>query len=164
MSDLPVPPLARRSMTSADIPAVLAIELRAYGHPWSGGNFADSLAAGHLAEVLVAGAEPVGYFVAQIGADELHLLNMTVAPEHQRRGHARTLLDALGAHARALGLSAIWLEVRASNQRAQQVYRSYGFAHAGVRRGYYPAAGPRREDAVLMTLPLGPEGTVHGAG
>jgi ribosomal-protein-alanine N-acetyltransferase len=151
-------------MTPADIPAVLAIEVRAYGHPWSGGNFADSLAAGHLAETLLAGGDPIGYFVAQVGVDELHLLNMTVAPEHQGRGHARTLLDALARHARERALAAIWLEVRVSNQRAQRVYRAYGFDVAGLRRGYYPAAGPRREDAVLMTLPIGAEGARHAAG
>jgi ribosomal-protein-alanine N-acetyltransferase len=150
-------------MTPTDIPGVLAIELRAYGHPWSGGNFADSLAAGHLAEVLVAGSEPIGYFVAQVGVDELHLLNMTVAPEHQRCGHALALLDAIATHARERRLSAIWLEVRASNQRAHQVYRAYGFEDSGSRRGYYPAAGPRREDAVLMTLQLAGRGVAHGA-
>ena len=153
-----------RPMRTDDVPAVLAIEVRTYSHPWSGGNFVDSLAAGHIAEMLIAGTEPIGYVIAQVGVDELHLLNMTVAADHQRRGHARTLLDALRAHARSRGLSAIWLEVRASNQRAQQVYLAHGFVQAGVRRGYYPHAGPRREDAVLMTLQVAPDAGDRGAG
>jgi ribosomal-protein-alanine N-acetyltransferase len=158
------PTVTLRPMRLDDVPAVLSIEVRAYSHPWSGGNFADSLAAGHVAELLQAGTEPIGYFIAQVGADELHLLNMTIAPEHQRRGHARALLDALRSHAQGRGLAAIWLEVRAGNTRAQQVYEAHGYVRAGLRRGYYPHVGARREDAVLMTLRLGSRGQADGAG
>ena len=159
---------ARRAMTVADLDAVMAIETRAYGAPWSRGNFVDTLAAGHLAEVLEApGIGVVGYFVAMVGADELHLLNVTVAPAWQGRGHGRALLDAVHDHARTRGLAALWLEVRAGNERARMLYRRRGFAEVGLRRGYYPAAG-RPEDAVVMSLALGmaaaasPEGGTDG--
>jgi ribosomal-protein-alanine N-acetyltransferase len=142
-----------RTMRTADLDAVLAIEARCYGHPWSRGNFIDSLAAGYLAQLL-EGPEPglVGYFVAMPGADELHLLNLTVMPEFQGRGHGRRLLDALEAVCRQQRWPVLWLEVRASNQRALSLYRRRGFAEVGLRRGYYPAPGGRREDAIVMRL------------
>jgi [ribosomal protein S18]-alanine N-acetyltransferase len=147
-------PLARRTMLAADLAAVVNVESRAYGHPWSRGNFIDSLAAGYIAELLDSrDAGVVGYFVAMPGVDELHLLNITVAPEWQGRGHGSALLDVVQAHATECGLSTLWLEVRESNHRARALYRRRGFAEVGLRRAYYPAAG-RREDAVVMSLPL----------
>ena len=154
---------ALRPMTVADLDAVMAVETQAYGHPWSRGNFTDSLAAGYLAEVLhgAAGAAPLGYFVAMPGVQELHLLNITVAPSRQRQGWGLLLLRTVLARARARGLGAIWLEVRAGNLRARAVYRAFGFVERGTRRGYYPASASRREDAVVMSLELAPE--AHGA-
>lgn len=141
-------------MQVADVEAVLAIERRAYEFPWTRGNFVDSLAAGYLARCL-RGADGalLGYFLAMQGVGELHLLNITVAPEVQGRGLARHMLDALQALAQPLGCEQIWLEVRQSNARARQVYLRYGFAEVGLRRAYYPAA-QGREDAVLMSLAL----------
>lgn len=139
-------------MTLGDLDAVAAIEASAYGFPWSRGNFVDSLAAGHVAEVLEA-ARPLGYFVALPAPDELHLLNITVAPRWQGQGLGTALLEAVAAHACERGLARVWLEVRASNVRAQALYARRGFATVGRRRGYYPAAGAR-EDAVLMSREL----------
>lgn len=140
--------VTRRAMTVADLGAVMAIEVQTYSHPWSHGNFVDSLAAGHLAEVLVSDGL-VGYFVAMEGVEEMHLLNITVAPAAQGRGHGSALLDAVMAHARARGLPKVWLEVRASNVRARALYARLGFDEVGLRRGYYPAVRGR-EDAVVM--------------
>lgn len=152
----PVPQRQRRAMRADDLPAVLALEVRAYSHPWSVGNFRDSLAAGYLAEVLAcAEAGIAGYFVALPGLDELHLLNLTVHPELQGQGLGSELLQAVMALGRARGLDTLWLEVRQSNERAQALYLRHGFAEVGRRRGYYPGLG-RREDAVLMSRPLGP--------
>ena len=154
---LDVPVLRLRAMTAGDLERVLAVEVRAYSFPWTRGNFIDSLAAGYLAELLVddTGAL-VGYVVAMPGVDELHLLNLTVAPEWQRQGHARTLLDALERHCREYALPTLWLEVRASNDRARHVYRRRGFQEVGLRRGYYPAARGAREDAIVMRLDVPP--------
>jgi ribosomal-protein-alanine N-acetyltransferase len=97
------------------------------------------------------------------GVDELHLLNITVVPDFQRCGLGRVLLDRLEWQARQRGLAAIWLEVRASNTRARYLYGARGFVEQGIRRGYYPAAGSRREDAVVMKLGLDQE-AAHAAG
>ncbi len=151
----------RRVMTVRDLDEVGRIEALAYGFPWSRGNFIDSLAAGYLAEVLECPRDGLlGYFVAMPGVDELHLLNITVAPAAQGRGHGQTLLDAVQAQGRRLGLSTLWLEVRHGNHRARALYLRRGFAEVGLRRAYYPAAGGR-EDAVVMRLDLGaPRGLV----
>lgn len=146
------------AMTPAWLDAVLRVEQSAYSQPWTQGNFLDSLNAGYQAQLLTAGNAPdarlLGYFVAMKGVDEVHLLNITVAPEHQRQGWARIMLDGLAIWSRAQGAQWLWLEVRVSNARAKAVYESYGFRHVGTRRNYYPAGASAREDAVVMSLAL----------
>lgn len=143
-----------RAMTVADLDRVVAIEVGAYGHPWSRANFVDSLAAGHDARVLVDEQwQAVGYSVVMHGVDEHHLLNLTVERGCQRRGLGRQLLQAVIDAARLAGAGAIWLEVRAGNGPALALYRGAGFVCTGLRRGYYPARDGR-EDAVLMSLSL----------
>jgi ribosomal-protein-alanine N-acetyltransferase len=141
-------------MTVPDLDRVMAIEASAYSFPWTRGNFIDAMAAGYVMELLLRPDDGalIGYYAAMPGVDELHLLNLTVAPAFQRRGHARRLLAALQAQARALRLSSLWLEVRVSNERALALYTQWGFVQNGLRRGYYPAAGGRREDAAVMML------------
>lgn len=141
-------------MTEAWLPAVLQIEQQAYTHPWSLRNFRDALAAGYQAQALVADTQLLGYFVAMKGVDEVHLLNITVAPAHQRQGWARVMLDALALWARGQSAQWLWLEVRVSNQRAYEIYTAYGFRRVGLRKGYYPDTPLRREDAIVMSLAL----------
>jgi ribosomal-protein-alanine N-acetyltransferase len=146
------------AMTPAWLDAVLRVEQSAYSQPWTKGNFLDSLNAGYQAQLLTAGNAPdtqlLGYFVAMKGVDEVHLLNITVAPKHQRQGWARIMLDGLAIWSRAQGAQWLWLEVRVSNARAKAVYECYGFRHVGTRRNYYPAGASAREDAVVMSLAL----------
>lgn len=139
-----------RAMQPDDLDAVLAIEQRAYSHPWTRGNFADSLAHGSAAECMTdrAGAL-LGYFVALPGVEELHLLNLTVAPRWQRQGLGGLMLQRVAQLALQRGDTTIWLEVRRSNHAALALYRGAGFDEVGERRAYYPAAGGR-EDAVVM--------------
>jgi [ribosomal protein S18]-alanine N-acetyltransferase len=143
-----------RPIGAGDLDAMLSIENACYAFPWSRGNFVDSLAAGYWLRGLFGSAAQglLGYMVAMSGADEMHLLNITVAPGQQGRGHARCMLDALVAHCAARRASKLWLEVRAGNARAQAIYRRYGFGDVGVRKGYYPAPQNRREDALVMSL------------
>jgi ribosomal-protein-alanine N-acetyltransferase len=155
---LPAEPVLR-DMRVDDLDAVVEVERRAYAFPWTRGNFIDSLAAGYLAELLLAAdGAVVGYFLAMPAVDELHLLNLTVAPAWQRRGLARRLLDVLEQRCRERGLRAIWLEVRTSNARARAVYARRGYVEAGRRPRYYPAGPAGREDAVLMRLDLAARG------
>ncbi len=141
-------------LDAARLDAVLAIEYAVYPHPWTHGNFTDSINAGYRAQMLLGGDTLLGYFIAMKGVDEVHLLNITVAPEHQRDGWGRLMLDALGLWARGQGAQWMWLEVRASNARAMAVYAAHGFRRVGERKNYYPAADGQREDAVVMSLRL----------
>ena len=161
MSALPSPqPLSQpmlRSMVIADLDAVTDIETAAYAVPWTRGNFIDSLAAGYHCHVLVEPRGPLlGYFVAMPGVDELHLLNITVAPAAQGRGLARRMLDEVAALCRQARARELWLEVRLSNERAKALYLRYGFVHVGTRRAYYPMPPgvSGREDALVMSLKL----------
>jgi len=141
-------------LTEARLDEVVRIEFQAYAHPWSRGNFSDSIRAGYQAQLLVAGDTIIGYFVAMKGMDEVHLLNITVAPPHESQGWGRTMLDALSMWARGQSAEWLWLEVRKSNQRAARIYERQGFRRVGERKNYYPAAGGLREDAVVMSLKL----------
>lgn len=141
-------------MTAERLGEVLDIERGAYEHPWTAGNFGDSLRSGYEAQLLVADGQVLGYFVAMKGVDEVHLLNLTVAPALQGQGWGRTLLDALALWSRGQGAQWLWLEVRMSNVRAQRLYERNGFRRVGERKGYYPAGPGAREDALVMSLKL----------
>ena len=148
-------------MTASWLSEVARMEHSAYKHPWTMGNFNDSLNAGYMAQLLTAGVAPnatlLGYFVAMKGVDETHLLNLTVAPAYQRQGWARVMLDALALWSRGQNAQWLWLEVRASNAHAKAVYLHCGFQEVGLRKGYYPAGGSLlspREDAIVMSLKL----------
>ncbi|MDP3823327.1 MAG: ribosomal protein S18-alanine N-acetyltransferase [Burkholderiales bacterium] len=142
-------------MTTTHLDAVMAVEAAAYAFPWTRGNFIDSLAAGYPARVLIgAHRQLLGYFIAMPGVDEMHLLNITVAPAEQGRGHARRMIDALIPLCREHAARELWLEVRDSNERARVMYLRLGFTAVGVRKGYYPAPFGRREDAVVMSLKI----------
>lgn len=155
-----------RPLTLADLDAVLHVEAQSYEFPWTRGNFVDSLAAGYWAQALFRHGDddPVtvrpslllAYAWAMPGVDEVHLLNLTVAPSVRGRGHARALLDHLVAWSVLQGAHQLWLEVRPSNARAITLYERYGFRGVGRRPGYYPAARNQREDATVMGLALDP--------
>jgi ribosomal-protein-alanine N-acetyltransferase len=136
------------------VDAVVQIEQRAYAHPWNQTNFLDALQSGYQAQVLMADEILLGYFVAMQGVDEVHLLNITVAPEFQGQGWSRVMLDALTVWARGRAAQWLWLEVRVGNTRAMRVYEAQGYARVGVRKEYYPAGHGKREDAVVMGLRL----------
>jgi len=150
----PAPP-SFRAIGLSDLDTLVAIEAAAYPFPWSRSNFADSLNAGYLARKRIdAVGQWLGYFIAMPGVQEVHLLNLTVTPEHQRRGHALAMLDELVRESLALDARRLWLEVRTGNERAQTLYRRYGFRDVGLRRGYYPAGPLARENAIVMSLNL----------
>ncbi|MBX3656588.1 MAG: ribosomal protein S18-alanine N-acetyltransferase [Ramlibacter sp.] len=141
-------------LTEERLDEVVRIEQSAYPQPWSRGNFSDSLRSGYQAQLLVADDAILGYFVAMKGVDEVHLLNITVAPPHQAQGWGRVMLDALAIWSRGQGAQWLWLEVRVSNARALRIYEQHGYRRVGERKAYYPASQGRREDAVVMSLRL----------
>lgn len=142
-----------RRMTAADLDAVTAIEDSIYPHPWTRGNFADSLAAWYHCWIAECNGEMAGYTIMVAAAGEAHLLNLSVAAPWQRRGIGRDILNFALKLARDYGADRILLEVRPSNAAALALYAAGGFSEIGVRRGYYPA-GDAREDAIVLRLEL----------
>ena len=138
-----------RPMQMEDLDAVMPIEPTIYSHPWSYGNFADSLNAGHSAWVLILHNEIIGYTLMMIVLDEAHLLNISVAKAYQKQGLGRHLLEHMITTAKQYKAANMFLEVRPSNISAIALYENIGFNEMAVRRGYYPAK-TGREDAVLM--------------
>ena len=141
------------AMAEADLDAVLAIEGAVYSHPWTRGNFADSLRAAYACRTLRLGEELLGYFVLMVAAGEAHLLNLSVARAHQRRGHGSALLREAQRLAREQGGRRMFLEVRPSNSAGQVLYEKFGFRKIALRRGYYPAV-QGREDAIVLSVGL----------
>ncbi len=147
--------LAYAPMQQGDVDDVVALEQSVYPHPWTRGNFVDSIASGYQGWVLRDEQHAlVGYFLLMGAVDEAHLLNVAVAAGRQGEGIGRFLLDKVMACARGLAAESVLLEVRPSNARALQVYLRYGFCQIGRRKAYYPAHDNQREDAIVMRLPL----------
>ncbi len=151
-------------MTAADLDEVLAIESVSHIHPWTLGNFSDSLAAGHWAYCVrpnfgdcVAGSylDPKilwAYCVLFPAVDELHLLNITVTPQLRKLGIGARMMGAIEGVAAQQGMPRIILEVRPSNGSALRLYQSLGYEQIGLRKNYYPAQSDSaaREDALVM--------------
>ena len=129
---------------------VLAIERGAYPKPWTAKVFHDELdqvRAGHRHYVVArVGRLVVGYAGLMFVLDEAHITNIAVHPEHRRTRVATQLLLNLARTAIDRGCESWTLEVRASSSGAQALYRSFGFAPAGIRKGYYEGS----EDAIVM--------------
>lgn len=153
MNALPKPAVTYRPMQESDLDAIMAIEPRIYSHPWSRGNFADSLRSGHSCWVCELDGAVVGYGVLMVVLDEAHLLNLSIAKAFQGRGLGRGLLQHFIEIARRHGGQMMFLEVRPSNTAALGLYEDMGFNEFSVRKGYYPAEHGR-EDAILMGLAL----------
>ncbi|MBX3173052.1 MAG: ribosomal protein S18-alanine N-acetyltransferase [Gemmatimonadaceae bacterium] len=141
-----------RDATAADVPALVALERASFSDPWSAESFREVLRSttARLRVAVVDGAVQ-GYSVSWHVADEAELANLAVATAFRRQRIAAALLDDLLAFAQAHATLAIYLEVRASNEAAQALYRSRGFDVVGRRRAYYQHP---TEDAVLMRRSL----------
>ena len=140
-------------MAEGELDDVVDIERAVHVHPWTRGNFSDSLNAGYHCWVASREGALVGYGVLVIAAEEAHLLNLSVAPGWQRKGIGADLTRFFLKLARDYGAEKIYLEVRPSNAAARALYAGHGFAEIGLRRDYYPSPSGR-EDAVIMELEL----------
>jgi len=152
------PSLSLRPMHMGDLDTIMQIEPTIYSHPWTRGNFSDSLNSGYSAWVIEEKNEMIGYALMMMVMDEAHLLNLSVAKHRQKQGLGRYLLEHMMTIAKRHKAANMFLEVRASNISAIALYENIGFCEMAVRRGYYPA-DPKtgengREDAVLMGLAL----------
>lgn len=151
-------------MQLADLDEVLKIESVSHIHPWTQGNFSDSLAAGHWAycirpqaEQMVKGSylDPAilwAYCILFPAVDELHLLNITVSPHLRKLGLGQRMMAAIEGVAIQQRMPRIILEVRPTNTAALALYQKLGYEQIGVRKNYYPASpdSGSREDALVL--------------
>ena len=148
------PPIVVEPMRRRHLNQVMPIEQASYPKPWSRSVFEselDQVSTG-LRHYVVArsGRNVVGYAGLWVtpdpDGDQAHVTNVAVSPDHRRSGVATKLLVAQAQHAIGRGCVAWTLEVRVSATGAQELYRRFGFAPAGIRRRYYE----NTEDAIVM--------------
>lgn len=144
------PPYTLRLMQMEDVPAVLEIERAVQSSPWKASSFAHEIVSNpqSRAVVLTAESEVVGYMVFWLVAGDLQVHNIAIAQDWRGRGLGAALLLNSLLWGCDEGAELATLEVRRSNTAAQALYRRYGFAIVGERRGYYR---DNQEDALLMT-------------
>ncbi len=144
--------LAIEPMRRRHIRAMRAIDRQVYPSPWSASLYLDELRQrdSRVYRIGRYGPRLVGYAGAMLVHDEGHITSVAVDPTAQGRGVAACVLASMHRGMIALGADAMTLEVRASNRRAQDVYRRFGYVPAGVRAGYYSDPGGSREDAIVM--------------
>ncbi len=140
-----------------DLDALLAIEQRSHATPWTAANFTSSLASHWCVGVHDSGGQLLAYAVLSFAVGEGELLLFVVDKPWQGRGLGRRFLDELIFLCR-LRANSLFLEVRASNLPAINLYEGRGFNQVGVRPNYYPAGKGRREDAWLFALELAENG------
>ncbi|HUF31716.1 MAG TPA: ribosomal protein S18-alanine N-acetyltransferase [Acidimicrobiales bacterium] len=139
-----VAPLRRRFLRG-----VMRIETQVYARPWSLGLFMSelSLRDSRVYRVARVNGAVVGYAGLMLTGSDGHITTVAVDPEWRRRGIATRLMLAISRAGVAAGCSSLTLEVRVANDEAQELYRRFGFAPAGVRKNYYAETN---EDALIM--------------
>lgn len=142
-----------RVMMEYDLDAVIAIEESVYPFPWTRGIFHDCLNIGYVCRVYLHKEKIVAYSIISIAADESHLLTIVVDKDEQRKGYGKKMLDEMIRVAKIHAANIMYLEVRASNKAAIQLYHDSGFNELGIRNNYYPAENGR-EDALVFALEL----------
>ena len=144
--------VALRDVKLADIDQMMVIERASFTSPWSSRFFIEEIRVSYAKSVLAeVDGQIVGYIIYWQLPKEVDIHNLAVHPSHRRHGIGRSLLTTAIDGAKGQGSARITLEVRKSNQAAQQLYHSLGFQERGVRKGYYSDDG---EDALVMVLDL----------
>lgn len=147
--------LLLRPMTTADLDSVLGLELALFGEEaWSRQMLVGELGQQPASRYYLVAEDDgiiVGYAGLLAAGGQADVLTIAVAIARWGRGIGSDLLDQLLAEAVRRGCTEVFLEVRADNARAQRLYRWWGFAEVGIRRGYYQPSGT---DAIVMRREL----------
>jgi ribosomal-protein-alanine N-acetyltransferase len=142
-----------RRMVEGDVSSVARLERDTFSSPWRHETFLRVM-TGEGTEIWVADLEGegvVGYAVIWCVLDHGELANLAVHPGHRNRGLGSLLLDRVIERAGAKGVRNLYLEVRASNGRAADLYERRGFREIGWRRNYYDRP---KEDARVLAMRL----------
>lgn len=146
-------------MTNGDIPAVMAIAHSLPQAPhWPRNVYETALNPASPCPRIALVAEtfsgaPAGFAIASLSLASAELESIAVAPGSQRQGIAGHLIRQLAKQLRQCGVESVFLEVRASNQPARNLYISLNFSETGRRKDYYTEPA---EDAIVLSLSLRP--------
>jgi len=142
-----------RKMTVEDLDDVIEVEVNSFATPWSREAFYNELTKNQFAHYLVAEVDEkvVGYCGVWIIVDEAHITNIALLPDYRGMKLGEALMGRIIEIARELGAIRITLEVRVSNERAQNLYRKFGFEEGALRKQYYT---DNMEDALVMWVNL----------
>ncbi len=139
-----------REMSRDDVPRVMEIERECFPLPWHETAYIAELANRSAYYIVsMAGEEMLGYGGMWIIMDEAHITTLGVSKAARGRKIGEQILVGLLEEAMKRGAKRATLEVRQSNEIAQNLYRKYGFGAAAVRRGYYT---DNNENAVVMWI------------
>lgn len=155
--------LEYRRMTLDDLDQVMRVEREVYQFPWTERIFSDCIRVGYQCWLAALRQQVIGHAVISIVADESHMLNLSIAASHQRKGYGRQFVDFLVGEARAQQAQTMLLEVRPSNKIAISCYNSAGFNEIGLRKDYYPTPNGR-EDALLLAKHISSDTDAIGTG
>lgn len=145
-------PFVIRDMVMGDIPPVLEIEKASYPAPWTDKAFANEIASrSSVSIVAMETTSLVGYLVAWIVVDHVHIANIAVVVNHRHRGIGSVMMRWLLAESKQTGCVASTLEVRKSNKAARAMYSQLGYRSVAIRKLYYRTP---LEDAVVMLKQL----------
>lgn len=140
-------------MTLEDVSSVMITEESVYPFPWTDGIFRDCIRVGYQCWLAYEDGRLIGHAVMSIAAGECHLLNLSIAEQHQGKGYGRQFVMFLMDIAHQRGAASMLLEVRPSNLAAINLYQSCDFNEIGCRKNYYPADNGR-ENALLFAREL----------
>jgi len=145
-----------RRMIPADLEQVVAIDQASFSLPWPARSFQFELSDNPASRSWVAelGGRIVGMIVLWLIVDEAHIATIATHPQFRRQGIGGRLLTHALSSVKAEGAQRAFLEVRAGNSAAQEMYRRSGFVEDGRRPRYYK---DNHEDAILMSLKDLPE-------
>lgn len=136
---------------------IAALHARVFDPPWDADEITNLIENPAAASFVAQLREPrtlAGFIIGQIAADEAEILSIGVAPEWQRRGIARSMVEGLVRAARRAEVKRVFLEVAADNDAAIALYESLGFKLVGARKAYYKRPGAEPMDALVLALDL----------
>lgn len=143
--------LELRVLADNDLDEVMDIEPVAFGnHHWSRQSFLNELdnrLGKYYAAVDSSTGQLVGYSGFWLIGDEAHITTLAVHPDCRRKRIGEVLLINNILTARQEGAKWLTLEVRVSNEKAQNLYFKFGFKNLGIRRHYYQ---DNSEDALVL--------------
>ncbi|MBT2694074.1 ribosomal protein S18-alanine N-acetyltransferase [Bacillus sp. ISL-55] len=142
-----------RNMTVDDLDQVMEVEVNSFTIPWSREAFFNELTKNQFAQYLIVEVDQkvVGYCGVWIIIDEAHITNIALLPEYRGMKLGEALMGKVMELAREMGALRVTLEVRVSNERAQKLYRKFGFEEGAIRKQYYT---DNMEDALVMWVNL----------